>query len=182
MHYPGESATSRYPRDCSVTVVVITRDRSSELDETLQRLRALPERPPIIVVDNASSDVTPAVIARAGPEVRGVRLERNAGAAGRNTGLEHAQTPYVAFSDDDSCWAPGALADAARLFDGYPRLGLLAARMLVGGSERLDPICREMEKVPCRGRSTAVVGPARALAYRWDAPAPSFGSRQDQRH
>jgi GT2 family glycosyltransferase len=148
MSYPDESVTVPDRRPCAVTVVIITRDRSSELNETLQRLMALPERPPIIVVDNASSDVTPAVIARAGPEVRGVRLERNAGAAGRNTGVEHAQTPYVAFSDDDSCWAPGALADAARLFDGYPRLGLLAARMLVGSSGRLDPICREMENSP----------------------------------
>ncbi len=50
----------------------------------------------------------------------------------------------MAFADDDSWWAPGALSAAADVFDANPRLGLVAARMLVGPGERLDPMSAEM--------------------------------------
>jgi glycosyltransferase involved in cell wall biosynthesis len=39
-----------------VSVVVITRDGRDALVTTLGRLSALPERPEIVVVDNASTD------------------------------------------------------------------------------------------------------------------------------
>ena len=42
--------------DPRMTVVLITRNRRGELLRTLDRMTSLPERPPIIVVDNASSD------------------------------------------------------------------------------------------------------------------------------
>jgi hypothetical protein len=42
-----------------VTVVIATRDRRDELLTTLGHLRALPERPPVIVVDNGSTDGSP---------------------------------------------------------------------------------------------------------------------------
>ncbi|MFD0853569.1 glycosyltransferase family 2 protein, partial [Actinomadura adrarensis] len=44
------------------TVVVITRDRRETLLDTLGRLRELPGKPPVIVVDNASSDGTPEAV------------------------------------------------------------------------------------------------------------------------
>ena len=144
----SRSVESRTSSSCAISVVLITRNRASELRSTLQRLIALPEQPPIIVVDNASWDDTRHVVQQAGPSVSSVRLEHNAGSAGRNVGVQKARTPYVAFSDDDSWWAPGALTDAVRLFQGYPRLGLLAARILVGVADRLDPTCREMAQSP----------------------------------
>ena len=39
-----------------VTVVIATRNRRDELLRTLGRLTALPEQPPVIMVDNGSSD------------------------------------------------------------------------------------------------------------------------------
>ena len=55
-----------------------------------------------------------------------------------------ATTPYMAFADDDSWWAPGALRRAVDAFDAHPRMGLLAARILVGPEDQLDPICKSM--------------------------------------
>ena len=46
-----------------------------------------------------------------------VRLDRPRGSSARNVGVAQVTTPYVAFADDDSWWAPGALAAAADLFD-----------------------------------------------------------------
>ncbi|GLY85842.1 glycosyltransferase family 2 protein [Actinoallomurus iriomotensis] len=131
-----------------VTVVIATRDRRDELAHTLRRLRGLPDRPEIIVVDNASADGTAEAVRRDFPGVRVLALRRNLGAVARNLGVEEARTPYVAFSDDDSWWEPGALDTAAELFDAHPRLGLIAGRPLVGDERRPDPIAGLMADSP----------------------------------
>ena len=46
------------------TVAMITRDRCRSMLRTLDRLAALPERPPVAVVDNGSADATVAALAR----------------------------------------------------------------------------------------------------------------------
>jgi GT2 family glycosyltransferase len=130
------------------SVVVITRDRRVEAMEAIARLLALPEGPPVIVVDNGSSDGTAEAIEQRYPTVDVVRLGRNLGAAGRTIGTQRARTPYVAFSDDDSWWAGGALDRAADLLDRAPRLAVLAARVLVGREGRVDPVSVAMRNSP----------------------------------
>ncbi len=130
------------------SVVVITRDRRGEVMETLARLLALPERPPVVLVDNDSSDGTADAVEQRYPTVDVVRLPRNLGAAGRTVGVRRTRTPYVAFSDDDSWWADGALDRAAAVLDRTPRLAVLAARVLVGEEGLLDPVCLAMRNSP----------------------------------
>ncbi len=132
----------------SVAVVVATRNRAVELEATLERLRALPERPQVVVVDNASGDGTALRVRRHHPQVEVVELRENLGAAARTVGALHTTSRYVAFSDDDSWWAPGSLERAAELLDRHPRLALVAARVLVGPNERLDPVCAAMASSP----------------------------------
>jgi GT2 family glycosyltransferase len=129
-------------------VVIATRDRAASLLAVLQRLRALPEGPPVVVVDNGSTDGTPEAVRAAAPEVVVLEAGRNLGAAARTLGARALDTPYVAFNDDDSWWAPGALRRAAELLDAHPRVGLLAARVLVGPAGRLDPTCAAMARSP----------------------------------
>jgi glycosyltransferase involved in cell wall biosynthesis len=133
------------------SVVIATRNRAPELARTLDRLAALEPPPPVVVVDDASTDETPeTVAARRGVEL--VRLPRRMGASGaRNAGVARVGTPYVAFSDDDSWWAPGALAHAERALDGHPAVGLLAASVLVGPSQRPDPVNEELRGSPLGG-------------------------------
>jgi GT2 family glycosyltransferase len=140
-----------------VTVVIATRDRRPELLRTLDRLHRLPERPPVIVVDNASSDGTAAAVREHFPAVALRVLPANAGAAARNVGVALAATPYVAFSDDDSWWEPGALSLAAAALDDDPRLGLVAARTLVGPAREPDPVNALMDRSPLRDGGTAEV-------------------------
>jgi GT2 family glycosyltransferase len=137
-----------------VTVVVMTRDRWPDLRRSLPRHEA-----PVIVVDNGSRDGTPGLVRRYFPHVDVVELGRNLGAVARNLGVERARTPYVAFADDDSWWAPGALAEAAQVLDAHPRLAVLAGRMLVGEDEHPDGICAEMADSPL-GRSEDLPGPS----------------------
>ena len=131
-----------------VAVVIATRNRGPELLGTLARLGALHEQPPIVVVDNGSTDGTAELVRAYYPGVQVVGLRRNRGAAARTIGARLVDSPYVAFSDDDSWWAPGALSRAADLLDRHPRLAVLAARVLIGPEERLDPVCREMARSP----------------------------------
>jgi GT2 family glycosyltransferase len=131
-----------------VAVVIATRNRGTELLDTLARLQALHEQPPIVVVDNGSSDGTAELVRVRCPGVQVVGLRRNQGGAARTVGARLVDSPYVAFSDDDSWWAPGALRRAAELLERHPRLAVLAARVLVGPDERLDPVCREMARSP----------------------------------
>jgi GT2 family glycosyltransferase len=139
------------------TVVIATRNRAGELARTLDQLSTLDPAPPVVVLDNASGDGTAGVAARyAG--VRVIRLPHNLGAAARTLGVLVAETPYVAFSDDDSWWAPDALAEAERIFDEHPRTGLLAARTLVGPECRDDPVTPDMAGSPL-GRPDGAPGP-----------------------
>ena len=136
------------PQPDRVTVVIATRNRRPELLRTLGRLRDLTERPPVIVVDNASADDSPAAVRDRFPAVMLRVLPRNAGAAARNVGVALAATPYVAFSDDDSWWEPGALARAATALDADSRLGLVAARTLTGLAREPDPVNALMVRSP----------------------------------
>ena len=131
-----------------VAVVIATRNRGPELLSTLTRLRALHEQPPIVVVDNGSTDGTGELVRVRCPGVQVVGLRRNRGGAARTVGARLVDSPYVAFSDDDSWWAPGALSRAVELLERHPRLAVLAARVMVGPDERLDPVCREMARSP----------------------------------
>ncbi len=134
--------------DPRVTVVVVTRDRVADLLNALAHLRALAERPRIVVVDNGSRDGTAEAVRTRAPGVEVIELDDNRGAAARNVAVERATTPYVAFADDDSWWAPGALTRAADLLDAHPRLALVNGHILVGPEERDDPTCLQMGRSP----------------------------------
>jgi GT2 family glycosyltransferase len=134
-----------------VTVVIATRDRASALDRTLRELRALPDRPAIIVVDNDSADNTPQVAQSHAPAVSYIALRRNAGSAARNVGVARATTPFVALCDDDSWWTAGSLAAAVEHLQRAPRLALVAARVLVGDERRLEPASAIMARSPLPG-------------------------------
>jgi GT2 family glycosyltransferase len=137
-----------------VTVVVATRNRRTDLLASLPRHEA-----PVILVDNASTDGTVAAVRATHPQVTVLPQTRNLGAEGRTVGVSRAATPFVAFADDDSWWAPGDLARAVEIMRAHPRLAVLVARVLVGPEQRLDPVFEEMAASPL-GTPGDLPGPA----------------------
>ena len=110
---------------------------------------------PAAILDRMRVDMIEAL----GQKVTVVPLERNVGSYARTLGVERAGTEFVAFADDDSWWAPGALARAAAVFDAHPRLGLIAGSIAVGPEERPDPLNAVLAASPL-GIPTGAPGPA----------------------
>jgi GT2 family glycosyltransferase len=134
--------------DPRVSLVMVTRDRCELTLETLDRLHGDHPAHRVVVVDNDSRDGTAYAVGVSHPEVSVLALADNLGGGGRSVGSRHVNTPYVAFCDDDSWWERGALDRAADVLDRHPRLAVLAARVLVGPENRLDPTCDAMAHSP----------------------------------
>jgi len=112
----------------SIAVVIPTYNRADLLPLTLAAIRAQ-TRPPdeIVVVDDASTDDTPSLLARMADEMklRSVRIANGGDLAARNVGLRLCASDLVAFCDSDDLWRPDHLSKMAALFDAVP--GMLAA-------------------------------------------------------
>lgn len=68
----------------------------------------------VIIVDDGSTDETPAIIASVKDErIRYLRIENSERAAARNVGVRHATGDYVTFLDSDDVLYPNYLANAA---------------------------------------------------------------------
>lgn len=107
----------------AVTVVIPTFNRCADLKRALAHLACQGAGAPrVIVVDNSSTDDTPAMVEALAPSWEGrlryIRREPNGPAAARNTGLAEVATPLVLYLDSDvdlaSDWLERALAHMSR--------------------------------------------------------------------
>jgi GT2 family glycosyltransferase len=126
---------------------------------TLERMTALPDSAPVVVVDNGSSDHTADAVSEHFAQVTLIRSDQNLGSLGRNLAVHGIDTPYVAFCDDDTRWRPGALTRAADLLDAHPGLASVTGRILVAPAMVEDPITPELRDSPVPGPSW-LPGPA----------------------
>jgi len=81
----------------------------------------------LIVVDDGSTDATPAIIVTIDdPRVRLIALADNSGGnAARNRGIREAQALLVAFLDSDDYYLPHKLSSVVRMFGERPGLEML---------------------------------------------------------
>lgn len=115
-----------------IVAVVVTWNRKELLARNLRAVMAQ-TRPvdAILVIDNASTDGTPEMLAAEFPGVRVVRLAGNAGAAGgMHVGVREGLAlgaDWLWLMDDDGVPAPGCLAEQLRIAEreGYALCGPL---------------------------------------------------------
>ncbi len=100
------------------------------LQEALDSIYQQTYRPvEVIVVDDGSTDGTPAVVAAHGKDIRYL-WQPNAGpAAARNLGLQAAQGELIAFLDADDLWHPEKLARQMARFQARPGLDLCVTHL-----------------------------------------------------
>jgi glycosyltransferase involved in cell wall biosynthesis len=103
----------------------------------------------VVVVDDGSTDGTPAVLRGYGDRVR-VHRQANAGqSAAVNRGVELARGDLVAFLDSDDAWLPGKLARQVPMLDAAPEAALLyAAVEYMDGEGRRIPDPRPPRRAP----------------------------------
>jgi cellulose synthase/poly-beta-1,6-N-acetylglucosamine synthase-like glycosyltransferase len=99
----------------------------------------------IIIVDDASTDDTPAVLEGLAERlpITVIRLERNVGKKrALAVGMLHATGQLFAFSDSDSVWAPDAIERTVRILVNHPEVGAVSGhcRALNGGVNLLTKI------------------------------------------
>lgn len=91
----------------------------------------------VIVVDNASSDGSPEMVASAFPSVRLIRSERNEGfAAANNRGTAVATGRYLALVNSDVEIFAGSIERLVSFMDAHPEIGILGPRVL--NADRTD--------------------------------------------
>ena len=93
-----------------VTVNILSWNRKDHLHEALIELKKTTyPNIELIVVDNASEDGSPEMVEREFPYVKLIKMPKNIGIAGWNTGFEKANGKYIVVLDDDSYPAPDAI-------------------------------------------------------------------------
>lgn len=135
-----------------ISIVLCTRNRARMLADALGSLCALETDGftyEIVVVDNGSTDDTPAVAAEAGKKssciVRHVFESRAGVAFARNRGVKEARGEWIAFFDDDQLadgrWLIELLA-MARSKNSRCVGGAVDLKLPAGFERELSPVCR----------------------------------------
>jgi len=124
----AEAATD-LPR---VSVVIVSYNACGDLHDCLASLArrvSLPHE--ILVVDNGSSDGSPAMVRRDYPGVRLIENAENLGfAAANNRGLTKARAPYALILNSDAEVQAGAVEAMAGLLDARPGVAIVGPRTL----------------------------------------------------
>lgn len=85
----------------------------------------------IIVVDDGSTDSTPAIIKSLGEEVVSIRQENQGPGIARNVGIQAATAPILAFLDADDLWTPGRLFPMIKILDENPEVDIVRGQMQI---------------------------------------------------
>jgi glycosyltransferase involved in cell wall biosynthesis len=97
-------------QSCSVSVVIPAYNAEKyigrAIDSVLAQTRQADE---IIVVDDGSTDSTADVVQAYGDKVHFIRQKNGGASVARNTGIEAANSEWIAFLDADDEWLPGKL-------------------------------------------------------------------------
>jgi glycosyltransferase involved in cell wall biosynthesis len=112
-----------------VSVIIPTHNRARLLTEALDSVYAQEGQRDlfdleVVVVDDASTDDTPAIVARYPARYIRHPVNRGTGGVNRNTGIEASRGEYVAFLDDDDIWLPHKLRIQVPLLQSNPAAGL----------------------------------------------------------
>lgn len=152
----------------TVSVVIPTYNRARWLGDAIRSVMGQTHRPlEVLVVDDGSTDDTPAVCAEFGPPVRHIPQEHAGAAVARNRGLKEARGEYIAFLDSDDLWEPlklethlevhRALPDVAWSLSDCQVIDALGRPLpLPQGFARAFPVFRAVKKEPERFFASAL--------------------------
>ena len=117
----------------SLSVVIVVWNAQKYVIECLESMREYCQEiyDEVIVVDNASSDGTPELIAEQFPEFRLIRNTENLGfAKANNIGMAECSGDYVCLVNSDVKFVSDCLSPMLRYLGENPRVGMVGPKML----------------------------------------------------
>ncbi len=125
-----------------ISVVLPTHDRAGLLPRAIESVLAQRyENCELIVVDDASSDATPKVLAALeDPRIRTIRVAHNRVSAARNAALAVATGDAVAYLDDDNTMHPLWLKALAWAFGEHPEITVAYGAYVIDDVEGLPEL------------------------------------------
>ncbi len=125
-----------------VTIVIVSYNCCQALQRCLLTLTAEGDTPPILVVDNASTDGTAEMVARDFPTVQRIQNSRNHGfAAACNQGIRACASDFILLLNPDTLLERATLQKLTDIMRAQPNIGACGPRVLnTDGS--LQPSCR----------------------------------------
>ena len=118
-----------------LAIVIVSYNVRQELDACLQSLvgHTAPYRTEIVVVDNASTDGTPAMVRAEWPTVKIIEAGGNQGfAKANNIGIRATASEFVLLLNPDTVVPPGAIATLVRSLAGHPDAAAAGPRLVDG--------------------------------------------------
>lgn len=136
------------PGQVSISVVIPTYNYAATLPRAVESvLGQLGPGHELIVIDDGSTDSTPAVVTellgRHPNAFRATRKENGGVSSARNRGIREARGSYLVFLDADDELAPGALTALDEHLRAHPE-----TRMVIGGHISVRPDGKRREHVP----------------------------------
>ena len=163
-----------------ISVVIDTFEQAAFVAEAVESV--LEQRRPadeIVVVDDGSSDDTPAVLARYADRVRVVRQENRGQAGALNRGLAETSGDWVAFLDGDDRWGEGHLEAVERAIWSANGVDAVFARMLLVGADQRPIAVDPPDAVATRTRDRSADGEAGASGgLEWFPPTSGIAVRR----
>lgn len=114
-----------------LSIIIVSWNTAQLLMTCLQSIQTAQEADPkisseVIVVDNASSDGSAALVSTQFPYIKLIRNKENVGfARANNQGLAISSGRYVMFLNSDTTVAPGTLTAICSFMDQHPNVGVL---------------------------------------------------------
>ncbi len=148
------------------SVIIPCYNGAAFLGAALTSVFAQDHRPlEVIVVDDGSTDDTPAVAAR-WPDAIYLRQENGGTSSARNTGIAHARGEVIALLDVDDLWLPGKLRAQLALLEQRPDVDYVATRyrnFLEPGIEKPPWASERQLSEPLEGAISSMLIRAEAL-------------------
>jgi GT2 family glycosyltransferase len=134
-----ETMTTTWP----VTIVIVSYNCREALQSCLITLTPGDNPPPIIVVDNASTDGTVEMVKRDFPAIRLIQNAKNHGfAAACNQGIRACASDFILLLNPDTMLRPATLHKLTAIMRAQPNIGACGPQVLnTDGS--LQPSCRQ---------------------------------------
>ena len=115
-----------------VSAVVCNYNGEAYLEECLRSIQDQPGVDEILVVDDASTDGSVALVRARFPDVRVIQIEKNSGpCVARNAGMRAAQHRWVLAVDNDAVLRPHAVGLLRRALEDHPQFMLAQPRSVL---------------------------------------------------